>query len=682
MSRRKGDLSENLLRWSTDEMGFRAHGQKRPPLTAEDLKEICRGNMADIWEYVIEHVRNHETVHKIKGNLKLHQLQQRPSYKVKYQQGSKAASKTDALMKKRNDLKAKLNGMRRDVDHLEKDMERLKRDLQTTDDQYKETLAGIQETQHKKTLLQAYLDQCRIKQATYNEFQKSLKNKRQQFTDLANKSSQEMLLFSKERLDSCGNQEDVLETACTKQVREVCKCIQHYFLDVLQNKSTDQEAIKEKNGELWERIEETVQSNSAEEIIKSLMIITNETAAQLNQRTNQINIKQDVERLRFKFESGQGYVDISPGRSELKSVQQLITEKQLVHIQRFMEGEKNRTLTAKMNNQLNHMVMQMEQKFNERFTNCPGELELAKTLFQAELNLVATSAAVKMLKVQQENLQEQAAVSKEEQEALFDKYRQIQDFQKLTDRKQSLIQVLITENLNSRKQLEETRRNIGSYIQKAVCEHEAGTVAMATSLKDSSSVEISAFHDLSLEMLHQTQLASGELKPTNQLSISRFNSTSPALGGDALMRIQTALHFPPYLASEKLLPHVVKMKCEVDDIRGVLRSHDYLQGTLTSFHDKDVDIIQHTKELCEQVRDKDAKQNEQLGPVLQARLTEGAEAINVCMKTRSDLTAWWDQPAQHLTPWVKVDDLSYSQWLDKWIMGVSQMKEIADNAEK
>ncbi|PIK60755.1 hypothetical protein BSL78_02319 [Apostichopus japonicus] len=629
MSRRKGDLSENLLRWSTDEMGFRAHGQKRPPLTAEDLKEICRGNMADIWEYVIEHVRNHETVHKIKGNLKLHQLQQRPSYKVKYQQGSKAASKTDTLMKKRNDLKAKLTGMRRDVDHLEKDMERLKRDL------------------------------------TNNS-----------------KSSQEMLLFSKERLDSCGNQEDVLETACTKQVREVCKCIQHYFLDVLQNKSTDQEAIKEKNGELWERIEETVQSNSAEEIIKSLMIITDETAAQLNQRTNQINIKQDVERLRFKFESGQGYVDISPGRSELKSVQQLITEKQLVHIQRFMEGEKNRTLTAKMNNQLNHMVMQMEQKFNERFTNRPGELELAKTLFQAELNLVATSAAVKMLKVQQENLQEQAAVSKEEQEALFDKYRQIQDFQKLTDRKQSLIQVLITENLNSRKQLEETRRNIGSYIQKAVCEHEAGTVAMATSLKDSSAVEISAFHGLSLEMLHQTQLASGELKPTNQLSISRFNNTSPALGGDALMRIQTALHFPPYLASEKLLPHVVKMKCEVDDIRGLLRSHDYLQGTLTSFHDKDVDIIQHTKELCEQVRDKDAQQNEQLGPVLQARLTEGAEAINVCMKTRSDLTAWWDQPAQHLTPWVKVDDLSYSQWLDKWIMGVSQMKEITDNAEK
>lgn len=57
---------------------------------------------------------------------------------------------------------------------------------------------------------------------------------------------------------------------------------------------------------------------------------------------------------------------------------------------------------------------------------------LQRTLFQAELNLVATSAAVKMLKVQQENLQEQAAVSKEEQEALFDKYRQIQDFQKLT----------------------------------------------------------------------------------------------------------------------------------------------------------------------------------------------------------------------------------------------------------
>ncbi|PIK54182.1 putative HAUS augmin-like complex subunit 5 [Apostichopus japonicus] len=122
------------------------------------------------------------------------------------------------------------------------------------------------------------------------------------------------------------------------------------------------------------------------------------------------------------------------------------------------------------------------------------------------------------------------------------------------DRKQSLIQVLITENLNSRKQLEETRRNIGSYIQKAVCEHEAGTVAMATSLKDSSAVEISAFHGLSLEMLHQTQLASGELKPTNQLSISRFNNTSPALGGDALMRIQTALHFPPYLVNIKIEP--------------------------------------------------------------------------------------------------------------------------------
>lgn len=682
MSKKKGELSERLLKWSTDEMGFRSHGQhqKKAPVKPSDLKEICRGNMAGIWEYVLEHARSLETVHSIKGNLKLHSLQQAPGYKVKYKQGSKFSAEREALLKKRKELLGKLKRTRIDVDHLDKDITRLKKDLDQADTQYKESVEDIQQLYHKRTLMQAYLNQCKVKQATYNEFQNSLKEKHQHFSSLASKSSQETLLFSKERLDSCGNKEDVLETACTKKVREVCKQIQVYFLDVLQSKSTDEETLKENKSRLWEQIEETVRSNSAEDILQSLTTITDEAASQLIQKTSQIDIKKDVEELRFRYESGKGFVDLSTGRSELKSVQQLITEKQLAHIQRFMEGEKKRGQTAKMNIELNRMVTKMEQILNERFADRPGELDLARTLFTEEMNLVAATAALKVLRAQQQDLQEQVAASKKEKDALFAKYKQIQDFQKVTDRKQSLIQVLIKENLNSRQKLNDNRRKIESYTQTAICEHEAGTVAIATSLKDTSANEVQAFSGLSLEMLQLTKLAGGELRPTNQLSISRFNAPSPSLGGDAVLRIQAALHFPAYKAPEKLLGHVIQIKCEVADIEGLLKMRALLQNTLSSFHAKDIDVIQHIKELCERVKDQDTRQNEQLGPVLQARLTEGAEAINFCMKTKSDLAAWWDQPAQHLTPWVKVDDLTFSQWLDKWIMGVSQLKEMTESA--
>lgn len=67
----------------------------------------------------------------------------------------------------------------------------------------------------------------------------------------------------------------------------------------------------------------------------------------------------------------------------------------------------------------------------------------------------------------------------------------------------------------------------------------------------------------------------------------------------------------------------------------VLRSVDLFVALFVS-----VTLFFFFSELCERVKAKDTEQIERLGPVLQARLTEGAEAINACMKARSDLTAW------------------------------------------
>lgn len=70
------ELANGLRSWAMDEMYFRAQGRhsNTPLPSREDFKMLCRGPMADVWKYVLEHVKSTKTVQKIKGNLKLQQL--------------------------------------------------------------------------------------------------------------------------------------------------------------------------------------------------------------------------------------------------------------------------------------------------------------------------------------------------------------------------------------------------------------------------------------------------------------------------------------------------------------------------------------------------------------------------------------------------------------------------------
>ena len=59
------DSASDLQRWITEVMG---HAE---PCSAVDLEAVCSGPMAEVWRWIITHIRTREEVRKIRGNLAL-----------------------------------------------------------------------------------------------------------------------------------------------------------------------------------------------------------------------------------------------------------------------------------------------------------------------------------------------------------------------------------------------------------------------------------------------------------------------------------------------------------------------------------------------------------------------------------------------------------------------------------
>nr|XP_054760038.1 uncharacterized protein LOC129266228 [Lytechinus pictus] len=682
MSNTRDEVAKKLHHWATKEMHFIPQGKyvNTPVPSPEDFREVCRGNLLPVWKYVLEHVHSAQKVHKVKGNLTLKSLHSKSSsYRVRYQGDSKFSAEREELVKRRRDLQAKVTGVKADIQHLDEFLQKLEKQIVSAEEQYQQSCDKVSSIQHKRALLKQFSTDCKADAARYLEYRKRLEGRLQQFKPSGSNegSRSDQRYFSRhgtkrgERTDS-----PTLETACTKTVRDACSEITVFLREMLQGKySNNQQSLQSTKDKIWTEIEKVMAENPPQDVLQSLATITLETTHDLRQMTTGIDIKKDAEELRFRYESGALYQDTSTGPSQLQSVHQMIEEKQASHIHTFMEAEKSRNRAWKLDKQLVDTTAAVDGKLAAMFSNNPGALELARKLFSTELEASSANAALQCLRSLKNDLSEVAATEGQVKEALYAKHQKIQDFKGLSDQKQNLIQVLVRQNMDGRKKLEDKQKELGRYIEQKLSAHEAGSATMTTKLKNRITREVDLFASLPLHLLQITALESGEDVPVCQLSINRLSNQSPSAGGGVLQEILAALKYPMYKAPECLFPYLSELKIEMADIEGILESQKVL-GYYGNSEESGQDIIKHIQGLCKDVESHAKEQTNRLLPVLQKRLAEATSAMSHCMKSREHVTAWWDQPAQHLTPWVKVEGQTMQQWLDKWMMIATQIKQL------
>ncbi|XP_013421970.1 AUGMIN subunit 5-like [Lingula anatina] len=285
MSCAKEDVAGQLHQWALEEMHFRPQGRhvnsKLP--SVDDFRNICRGQMVDIWKFVIQHVYSAQTVQKVKGNLALkHQQLSTLSYRVKYQGTEQYSSERDELLETKRALTAELASLKSDVHHVERDLSKLKKDILGTEQAYRESCTALGELRRRSALLKAHSQQCEELHDCYQEFERRMNGKIEKYkqlqsyghwrTDLPpSKDFVESTFYSRKREE--GEREvTAVEGACAKHVRETCDSIGQFLQQVLQGSfGNDRITLAQRKDLLWKDIEMVFSEYPVNQIVTSLV---------------------------------------------------------------------------------------------------------------------------------------------------------------------------------------------------------------------------------------------------------------------------------------------------------------------------------------------------------------------------------------------------------------------------
>lgn len=685
---RQPDLADQLRNWALDEMRFRPHGRHVNTTlpTNEDFKMLCRGVMVDVWNYVLQHVRSTKTVQKIHGNLKLQKLIQ----EMAAHPGDKPSDEErESIKEKHSKLTKELLEVKSKVHHLEKEIKAVQKEILEAEETYSEGGRQISDLAKRTTLLSAHSKQCKQLAELYRSLAKQINDKITICRDVARKKSMDPTYYTSQGIIAGSSQAFTtvegrstptgLESACTRSVRESCERIGSFLYDVCKAEEEtgriDDSSQRKVKDQLWTGVENILSQHLADDVLTSLSRIAQDSAVSLRELSARIDLKKDARELKFKYENSGKLTDTSSPPSLLQSVHQLIEEGQAAHFQRFIESEKGLNEAWRSRQRLQRLQQQLEANLVSSHQDSPGNIELARVLLHNELELTASKASLECMKAEMAELTNSRNERQRAKELLLMKHKKIEDFEKLAQTKQSLIQALVKQNSNARARVEKQKHELLQYIQQRICSHEVQVVAMAKQLQNSIAQEVDKFAALPLDQFQYSGVDSTRRVPVSELSINRLENLSTSPGGGTIRAVLDGLDFPAYKAPEDLLSTTMKLKEKVDDTRSLVRSRD---GAVCEVDgDRSCErMVAHLNGLRREVTEQDRAQLDYIMPLVQNGLNKTTKALSDCISVKDIVSSWWEQPAQFVTPWVKLDDMNMRQWTDQWTLSATRLRQL------
>ncbi|XP_052072996.1 HAUS augmin-like complex subunit 5 isoform X2 [Mytilus californianus] len=652
------DIASRLHTWALQEMHFHPQGRhvNTPLPNASQFKQIFRGPSADFWKFVLSRVRSAQTVKKVKGNLGLKRHADK-SYKVKYKTGNKFDEEKENLLEQRNKLTGEVTSLFTDINHLENDFKRLEQEVVEAETRYQTSCNEISILRRQRALVQTYSLQTNDTAKHYEEYTKKITTQADKLLNKAKKGSE---YYSRKRSSTDDDHySSSLETRQGKQVRETCEAIGSFLQKMLQGEfGTDKTVFQSKKDIIWKSVEELLSEFSVTQILNALVTNTQESAFTLRDMTSKVDIRRDAEKLRFKYERTGQLRDESNPPNILQSVHQLLEENQVNQIKRFVETEKFCNETWKLEQRFAEVKEEIDTKLQFVFKN-HKDLKLARELIECDIDLVGRKAILASLNCEANNLRELISKSLKDKDIICAKFQRIQDFKQIVERKQNLIQVLARQNYNAKSRLEDQRKEIDQYINKSLSTHFTETQSLTIGLHGSVVDEIDKFTALALPNLLFTVVNESALKtPISDISINQ--TTNPSY--QQLQQLLDTVQFPPYKAPECILLHCLKMKYE-DTLKKI------------KWSDEDISSSQ-IEELCKNVHEHDQKLLDKMLPLLNQRINSTGKALADCVHVKDTISEWWNQPAQYVVPWVKVEGNSLQNWKEKWTILTTKLRQM------
>ncbi|XP_078699488.1 HAUS augmin-like complex subunit 5 [Branchiostoma floridae x Branchiostoma belcheri] len=670
------EMARCIREWAEDEMQFVSQGYLSSaalPPTAE-LQQMCSGwRMLELWNFVTKFVKSAETVRKVRGNLFLDaKMESRGgSYKVRYKGKEKYSQEEASLQDHYERLQSQIAQERRDAATLQTEINRLEKEMSEAEQFQTQTCSQTKELRHSKALLHAYSKQCEAQGAQYKEYTARVQQLVEQFQKVSSRPIDNKPAYSQETGD--GTSSGAVESACTHDVRLCTKELQAFLTGILQGQfGADKGHLSRRKEQLWTVVENVTREHPVNHVLHSLGLITQDATFHLRDVTARVDVENEVEQLSFDYVGPGQFRDVSSGPNVVKGVQQLLQEAQVSHFHQFIRTEQSLNAVWKERQALDEAKARLEKILSGKMLQA-GVIELTKSLLGVELELAGAQAALQCLQESAGELETSARRRGTEKKALEEKHGRIQDFQTTVERKQDLIRVLTKQNSDSKPRLVTLQREWQQFMQRQLCIHESQVQANTLQLKGAVKQEVESLLPLKLSALKPALLDQPGLTQVRDLSLYAVDQETGTVEGTSLRKVAEDVNCKSYKAAECLLPQVIQMKVDIAAMATLLQSHDQLMEELQGV--RQAGGLQRAAALCEEVARADRSMLERLLPQLEVRMDKTQQVMGRALRVRDYKDAWWDQPAQHLAPWLEQGGQTYRQWCTAWTVGGAHLHQ-------
>ncbi|XP_004601065.2 HAUS augmin-like complex subunit 5 [Sorex araneus] len=618
-----GKAARELGCWATEEMGLPAAA--RPPESA--LRSLCLGQGADIWTYVLRHVRSQKSVKKIRGNLLWYGLQD----------NSKAHRKSE--------LEAAVARLRAEIQELDQSLELMAQETEAQDMAMEQVLQRTQDTQRRALLLRAQAGAVQRQQQVLQEPTQQLQNRLRHLQDMQRKAKVDVT-FGPLTSAALG-----LEPMVLNDVRAAC-ALRTQFLQNLLIPQAKEDSIQIRQDDhfgisyqQWLGSVETLLTNHPPgHVLAALSHLAAEREAEI-QALGSPAEPQDAETDRSKA------LDQSSSSQDLPSTVHLIQEGwrtvgALVS-QRGPLLREHQILTRRLQDLIEEA---------ERRTVGPTE----RQVMMLRLKGCGLWAELKALRAQSQELEEAARQRQFLLRELQAKQQRILCWRQLVEETQDQIRLLIKGNSASKTRLSRSPAEVLGLIQKKLVPISEVVAPQSQELLRCLEKEAQLVPHLLLGTLWRHSPEGSLPLPTFLPSIHQLHLASPR--GSSLLELSHVLGLSSGKAPELLLPAAASLRQDLlflQDQQRLRAWHlQHLKASLPSGPS--------TQELLQTRASQEEQQKQSVGQALKRLQTLLEQALQRIPELQGAVTDWWEQPGQAALSGELRQGLSLSQWQLRW----------------
>ncbi|KAH7689288.1 HAUS augmin-like complex subunit 5 protein [Dioscorea alata] len=542
---------EAILEWLQKEMGYQG-----PIPSADQLRNVCRGNMVPVWDFLLRRVRSERTVGTARRNMMVHGVAapaagRKGRGRAGGGEDGSGVEAREAAVRERDLAEEEAERMRGVVRRQRRELRARMMEVAREESERKRVLDERANARHKQVMLEAYDQQCDEAAKIFAEYQKRLHHYVNQARDVRRSSSggladgaDELMLGEKEAVYSTvkGNKSSddliLIETSRERNIRRACEILAANMIEKIRimfpayegsgiNINSALDAAKlgiDIDGEIPDDVTavslEALKNPSL--MIQSITLYTSRVNTLIHRETEKIDIRADAELLRYKYENDRVIdADASPDSSSplpyqvygngktgtdlpTKGTYNQLLERQKAHVQQFVATEdalnkaaEAKSLSLKLIKRLhgnNDMVASHITGAGGTSTNVSNMKHFELDVWAKEREVAGLKASLSTLTSEVQRLNKLCTEWKEAEESLKKKWKKIEEFDARRSELECIYTALLRASMDASAYWEQQPSAAREYATRTIIPACTAVMELSNNAKDLIENEVSAFY--------------------------------------------------------------------------------------------------------------------------------------------------------------------------------------------